>query len=167
MDIHAMRAGLLKITLGVLLGSSWIFSSFLFASRPEDEAANSALTKLVRLPASIPKDVFKPQTRTLEIVQMETLRRPCWDRGADADGSVETTGARWVRLTGKNCENKAQEITVRNLSNGYVATVFTANLDQELTTDFIPLESGKNDIQIRFQQEPGTVFENKFTIQRQ
>lgn len=159
-----MRARLLKVTLLVLFASSWIFSSFLLGSRPEEGASQDPLTKLVRLPASIQKEVFNPQVKVIEPVRMETVHMPCWNEVA---GHGEDIDARWVRLTGKDCEHHpGQEVSVRNLSNGYTATVFSATPGENLTTDFIPLEKGKNEIQIRFEQQPGAIVENQFTFTR-
>ena len=75
--------------------------------------------------------------------------------------------ARWVRLSGETCLNefKPDSIRVKNLTNGYVATTFRPENGQ-LTTDYIPLESGKNDLLVRFEQGNGVHSENHITVTR-
>lgn len=174
MDRNQVRVALLKITVCVLCATTWIFSSFIFASRPERadrHYASNAFADLVRLPASLPAALpemvpaFAPQVKTAAPVQMNVFTLPCWDK---KDALIKDTSARWVRLTGKACQLAPAEgtVTVRNLSNGYMATVFDAQ-PGDMTTDFIPLQSGKNDILIRFESEPGVALESQFTFMRE
>lgn len=173
-----MRMALLKLAVLVLAGTSWIFTSFILASRPE--GSEDPLSTLVRLPASLPAQipgissipVFKqnltglqPPPRSMEIIPMDVVRVPCWDR---APGTARQTGAHWVRLTGKSCQSQADAdtITVRNLTNGYVATIFSTS-SEGLTTDFIPLQAGNNDILIRYAQPEGVAVENRFSFNRE
>ena len=90
---------------------------------------------------------------SLESPRMEQLELSCWDA---EDKPSQAAGARWVRLTGKTCQYsaKAEGVQVRNLTNGYVATVF-APIHGRLTTDYIPLEAGKNELLLRFDQVDG------------
>lgn len=159
-----MRVSLLKITLVVLLGSSWIFASFVLSTRPE-QATSGALMNLARLPASIPTNVFSPAPHVYEKVRMDVVKVACWD-GAQEGVDAREVQARWIRLTGKGCDKgNAKVLSVRNLSNGYAATIFDGK-ENALTTDFIPLEDGPNKIQIRFEQTPGVTLENQFTFLR-
>jgi hypothetical protein len=171
MDRHQVRLALLKITFMVLCGSTWVFWSFVFASRPE-HPGQDALSTLVRLPASLPNRL--PETlpsvfaapKIAEPIAMDVIVLPCWDK---QDTMIKSTSARWLRLTGKSCfqlPSNGEDIMVRNLSNGYMATVF-APVAGNLTTDFIPLQPGRNEIQIRFETEPGVLFESQFTFVRQ
>ena len=164
MDRHQVRLALLKITTVVLFGTTWVFWSFVSASRPAEAQNKNTLDALIRLPASLPAQ-FAPVTKTLPPIEMDVMRVPCWDL---QDAAVKSTDARWVRLTGRACqsENAGEQVTVRNLSNGYVATVFTAN-PEVLTTDFIPLQMGHNDIQIRIESGPGVTVESRFTFSRE
>lgn len=158
-----MRAALLKITFFVLLGTSWIFASFILSSRPE-QASNNALMSLARLPASLPANVFSPSKHVFEKVRMDVVKVACWDAGAGAV-DVRDVQARWVRLTGRGCDKGNMKVlSVRNLTNGYAATVFEGA--EQHTTDFIPMELGQNKIQIRFEQAPGVTVENQFTFSR-
>ncbi len=157
-----MRAALLKVTLVVLLGTSWIFASFVLSTRPE-HASTGALMSLARLPASLPVNVFSPSPNVFEKVRMDVVKLACWDSGGAVD--VRDVGARWVRLTGRGCDKgNVKILSVRNLTNGYAATVFEGA--EQHTTDFIPMEYGANKIQIRFEQAPGSTIENEFTFSR-
>ncbi len=163
MDRHQVRLGLFKITIAVLALSTWVFSSVVFSTRPQvAEAGNDdALSNLVRLPASLP--VFSPAAdKVAEPVRMDVVHLPCWDK---KDAMIKDTSARWLRLTGRACQLEPQDVSVRNLSNGYVATVFTPKTG-DMTTDFIPLQNGKNDILIRFGTEPSSGFESQITFIR-
>ena len=173
MGRNQMRAALLKVSIMVLMGSSWVFCSFIFSTRPE-EVDSDALTSLVRLPASLPAQlpeglpgVFAGPLRVNEPIEMEIVKLNCWDT---SDESEVETSARWIRLVGKSCRAKvaadADAVVVRNLTNGYVATVFpTQTLG--MTTDFIPLQAGKNDILIRLNQGPGVTIESQFSFNRE
>ena len=180
MDLHQIRYALLKLTLFLMLGTTWVFSSFIFATRPDDSATDS-FSSLVRLPASLPSQlpaiaeisrlnqtlpgVFLPAPKLNEPIEMNTVKVGCWD---GKDRSVKSTSARWIRLTGKTCQghHDADQVVVRNLTNGYTATVFP-NHASGLSTDFIPLQAGRNEIWVRFNQGPGLTVESQFTFQRE
>lgn len=180
MDRYQVRVAVLKISVFILIGSTWVFSSFIFATRPE-EVEGGAFSDLVRLPANIPGHIpgisnipgFQnslPQTfaaplNSADSVEMDVMKLPCWDV---KDEIEQFTSARWIRLTGRACqsENGALSLTVRNLTNGYMATVFDV-ADKSLTTDFIPLRSGRNDILIRINIEPGVSVESQFGFTRE
>lgn len=173
MDRKQVRLALLKITTCVLLATTWVFWSFVFATRPEkSDAPADTLTNLVRLPASLPSALAEPLVpvfgagpRATPVIEMGVVALPCWDR---KDAMVKDTSARWIRLTGRACEKASgrSAVSVRNLSNGYTATVFDARAG-DLTTDFIPLQTGKNDILVRFEAEPGVHLESQFTFLRE
>src|SRR4051812_7777286 len=142
MDRHQVRYAMLKIALVGLLGSTWVFWSFIFSTRPED-VDQDTLTALVRLPASIPSQlpenlpgVFAPAVKVNEPIEMGEIHVPCWDK---SDESEQETALRWIRLTGKPCglnETSPETVSVRNLTTGYSATVFALQT-HGLTTDFI------------------------------
>lgn len=173
MDRNQMQYAFLKLTLGVLVGTTWLFVGFLFESRPERSSSSpveKALTSLVRLPASLPaelhENVFNTAARPMEPIRMDVVELSCWDQG---DGPVKNVSSRWIRLTGRPCQAgvmDADRVTVRNLANGYQATIFSSR-GQGLTTDFIPLQKGHNEILIRFEQGAGVALESQFTFQRQ
>lgn len=166
MDRLQMQAALLKITLVVLVGTSWLFVGFLFDSRPEVKTMD-ALTTLVRLPASLPsslpENVFSA-SRPVDPIRMDVFELPCWDKTSSQPQSVSS---RWIRLRGIPCEadKNTAKIFVKNLSNGYEATVFSSKGDA-LTTDFIPLQEGKNQIEIKVEGAPGAIVENRFEFNR-
>jgi hypothetical protein len=149
-----------------LVATSWIFWSFIFATRPE-QAMTDPLANLVRLPASLPAKIpgMQPIVKIMEPIAMDVVRIPCWDK---AEMGENPTSARWVRLTGKACDKNAEadEVSVRNLSNGFSATVFPTQVKKSLTTDYIPLQAGKNDILIRLQRD-GAAVESQISFVRE
>lgn len=164
MDRHQVRYALLKITALVLLGSTWVFWSFVYATRPEQVAPKNPLDALIRLPASLPAQLVAPAVKVMKPVEMEVMKVACWDV---QDAAERGTDARWIRLTGRACQSDygVDKISLRNVSNGYVATIF----DDEkglLTTDYIPLQMGKNDLVIRFESGPGVSSEQSVTLVR-
>lgn len=163
MDRNQVRYALLKITALVLLGTTWVFWSFVYATRPEQASNANPLEALIRLPASLPA-VVQPSTKVLPPIDMRVMTVSCWDM---KDAAPHVTDARWVRLTGKACQmaGGSDNVTVRNLSNGYTSTVFDSA--GALTTDFIPLQIGKNDILIRIESAPGVAVESQFIFSRQ
>jgi len=172
MDKSQARRALLKISLLVLGISTWIFTSFLLSTRPEESAAPSPLNALVRLPASLPRQlpaqlpgVFVSAPKLVEPIEMSVVNIPCWDSGKS---DVSRTDAKWVRLTGHPCQSKlgVETVTVRNLTTGYVATVF-ATQGAGLTTDFIPLKDGSNEILIRLEQGPGAALESRLSFHKE
>jgi hypothetical protein len=172
MDQQQVRWALFKISVVALAGCSWIFTSFVFATRPEEQLIagepGDALVSLVRLPASLPAvpaqlpKLLVPDAKPFEPIQMNVLKLPCWDTGAMKEQAVN---ARWVRLTGRACQTSvgAEAIEIRNESNGYTGTVFTAQQNL-LTTDFIPLQKGANEIVVRIGEADGVALENRFVL---
>lgn len=168
MDRSQVRAAFLKLMIAVLTGTTWVFWSFIFSTRPEQPDPDT-FTALVRLPASLPAGLsnavpifsspIKPEPIRMDVVNLE-----CWDK---TDIQPVQTGSRWLRLNGRNCQTdaSADTVDVRNLSNGYSATVFPQQ--GRMTTDFIPLVEGENEIQIRFDQGAGVAFENLVKVRRQ
>lgn len=122
-----------------------------YCVRPEVSHAFS----LVRGPASVraPKAV----------VQMNVMDVPCWNRLGTEPRSA---AARWVRLTGKACASdvSVEGITVRNLTNGFAATVFATG--PGLTTDYIPLNDGTNDVVIAYARGVGAPLEHRLQLTR-
>lgn len=173
MDRHQARKSLLKAVIVGLVVSTWIFTSFILSTRPEQAQtalqSADALSKLARLPASLPSQlpggVFSA-AKPVAAAQMEILELPCWDK---QESDVLDSGSRWLRLKGRTCHMPVlgDSMTVRNLTNGYLATVFNSERPGELTTDYIPLQEGKNDILVRFETEPGVLMESQFTLIRE
>lgn len=162
---------MLKIAFIVLLGTTWVFWSFIFSTRPEDVDADT-LTALVRLPASIPSQLPEAlpgvfaAPKIADPIHMGEIKVPCWDASNESE---QETHLRWVRLTGKPCGSAGSGndvISVRNLTTGYSATVFPLQA-RSLTTDFIPLQAGRNNILIRFEQGPGVALEQQLSFYRE
>lgn len=175
-----MRWALLKISLISLAATSWVTTSFVLETRPEDltvemNSDNSVVTRpedalavLARLPASIPAQLptaFSAPVKPFQPIKMDIVKLGCWDTNDAAEQKVD---ARWVRLTGRPCQSDSapENIEILNTTNGYVGTVFLAKGDV-MTTDFIPLQEGANDILVKLGHGDGVVFENRFTLVKQ
>jgi len=165
MDRNQVRIALLKITMAALAVSTWVFWSFIFSTRPEESQADP-LVDLVRLPASLPSQIpgMQPLVKVMDPIAMDVAHVPCWDQDAGGDRS---TAAHWVRLTGRTCnvESDDHSVTVINASNGFSATILPTQ--KALTTDYIPLEPGRNEIVIRFEREGESALERKVAFVRQ
>jgi hypothetical protein len=172
MDRQQIRWALLKISFVAVCASTWVFVSFVFGSRPEELAEDTEMNPiatLVRLPASLPTQLPSQLPKILgaplkgtDPIRMDVVKLGCWDRTAERE---QTVGARWVRLTGRPCQGSAEleSIRILNQSNGYQGTVFTGERDQ-MTTDFIPLQEGPNNIIFQISQADGVVFENQVVL---
>lgn len=164
------RALYLKIVLGALGISSYVLLASVLSSRPEHQ--ENTLATMVRIPASLPSalpvnlpKVFAPAEKAPETAKLDTLAVSCWD-SQEATLNLSTS-ARWVRLLGRSCRQKfpADSWEVKNHSNGFQATVFEPN-EKQLTTDFIPLKEGTNEIAFRAIDEKGVAHQVTFTVER-
>ena len=173
MDRPKLRLALLKILILILGLSSWVSTSYVLATRPE--APESAmeidplldpLQTIVRLPASLP-DQLAPAPRQIAPIGMETIRVNCWESESLEQRDIS---ARWLRLVGRTCQGGAvseSAVEVKNLTNGYAGTVFAADVDKNLlTTDFIPLQEGSNEIVVSVSTQDGVVLENRLVFTR-
>lgn len=167
-----MRLAMLKVTLVVLVGTTWIFWSFVLSTRPEEAPTHGPLMSLMRLPASLPTSLpaqipgMVPIVKTMDPIEMNVMKLACWDKSDQKD---RTTAARWIRLTGRDCggDANAERIVVLNLNNGFSATVFPTQGKLGLTTDFIPLREGRNQIQILVDRDGGAKVESRFDFFRE
>lgn len=90
-----------------------------------------------------------------------TIEIPC---GAQ-DFSLETAFTR-MRIKGENCVSKNSPTTeIKNVSNGYVATVFHKK-DYSFTTDYINLNEGRNEINLLFETPEGVTSQRTVIINR-
>lgn len=172
MDRQQIRLALLKISFLTVCATSWIFVSFIFDTRPEEaalEPETNPISALVRLPASLPAQlpaqlpkILGAPVKGIDPIRMDVVKLGCWD-GATA--REQTVAARWVRLTGRPCQGSAEleSIRILNQSNGYQGTVFAGERDL-MTTDFIPLQEGPNNIVFQISQADGVVFENQVVL---
>jgi hypothetical protein len=173
MDRQQVRWALFKISFVAVASMTWISTSFVFATRPEEELEtenSNPLVTLVRLPASLPAvpgqlpKLLTGEVKAFAPIRMDVLKLSCWDNAGTAEQAV---AARWVRLIGRPCHSDAESsaIEVRNLTTGYSGTVFAAQHNM-LTTDFIPLETGPNEILIRIGEGEGVAFENRLVLNK-
>ena len=107
-----------------------------------------------------PSAIFQANSQALVGRDLASLDETLVDLNcANEVQSKETNNLRF-RLKGSNCtaENSGPTIAtqVKNISNGYVATVFHRS-PQEFTTDYINLNEGKNEIEVKFETDQGII----------
>jgi hypothetical protein len=106
--------------------------------------------------------------RSIASVESVPAYETLFNFSCDDNNQVLETSSTRFRLKGDSCTvEDTQPLTtqVRNKTNGYVATVFH-RAPLGFTTDYINLKEGKNEIDVRFETEKGTV-EKSLTIMRQ
>ena len=87
-------------------------------------------------------------SKTLDLGCLESRLRG--ERVTSQDGAI--------RLRGKICHMGRMEMkqfdgmTVKNLSNGYEGTIFLQGYDNSFVSDFVVLQSGKNEIQLEWRE---------------
>jgi hypothetical protein len=86
--------------------------------------------------------------------------------------SDQVTQAGKLRLTGPLCGSqksgteKSEPIQVTNRANRFTATVFTDNGAGKFSTDYIPLNAGKNPIEVLFTVGSGKPVTQGFTVEK-
>lgn len=91
-------------------------------------------------------------------------------------GSAEAqseTGAAKVRLTGSLCgapagveDPRPQQATIANEANHYQATVFADPSSGKFSTDYIPMQPGRNVVRVDFKYAGGRSFSQTLAIER-
>lgn len=114
-----------------------------------------------RNPASFPEQ--SPSMTKPEQTHFSKLEDLAWDCKGTQNSEMHATH---VRLKGKTvCQNQTiKEIKIRNLSNGFTATVF-AN-DKGFLTDFIDLQVGANNIKVDYVDKQGKSITADLTVLR-
>ncbi|MEK6577742.1 MAG: hypothetical protein AABZ55_00820 [Bdellovibrionota bacterium] len=88
------------------------------------------------------------------------------------ENNAQETHATKMRLSGELCgasKNPNQRLLkteIINTANRFAATVFTETNNQRFSTDYIPLNSGKNPIHLEFTYEGGKVFSHDRIINK-
>jgi hypothetical protein len=102
----------------------------------------------------------------------ETRTRPFMELEIQCNGTPdqETTAAK-LRLRGPFCGGEIgssgqnlTRATVVNLSNKTTATVFTYLDERKFSTDYLPLNAGKNTIHVEFNYADGKSVSKDFTV---
>ena len=81
----------------------------------------------------------------------------CLDQKPAPEKVIRETGP--LRVKGRLCrspkgEKLIEAIRVKNLSNGHEATVYFQGHDASFVTDYINMNSGKNDLEVRWKDSP-------------
>jgi hypothetical protein len=104
-----------------------------------------------------------------------------YDLRCDANTDQNTSAGK-VRLTGVLCaangavvdgrspasseQARIEQITVTNLANKFSATVFTDSNAGKFSTDYIPLNLGRNPIEVQFTYVGGKSFTRSFSVEK-
>lgn len=133
-----------------------------FSSLMEEEALPEAtVTKMTtatadstRAPASVPSSINPKVGSALE--QFTQFDLSCTKKPAQ---TISVRGG-FVQFQGKNCAQglEVNEVEIVNKSNGYTASVFSRGANK-YQTDLIQLQSGENEIAIRYREHSGKAVE--------
>lgn len=140
------------LVLVLLLGARTFLSLTEEEMLPAESAVASASTlasSSSRVPASVPVTTHKVGSALEQFTQVDLN---CSKKAAQ---TVSIRGA-FVQFQGKNCVKGLQEgdVEIINKSNGYTASIFSRGADK-YQTDLIQLQSGENEIAIRYRERSG------------
>jgi hypothetical protein len=135
------------------------------ANGPEDAKANRAIAS-VSASGTPPVNVTTTVIDTRNATEAIELTMNC----KSPEHLVFTDLVRQVRLTGEPCpdtanKNEVERTQIRNLSNGFAATVF-AKTPLHYTTDYISLARGQNNIEITHLLKSGKQETHVYQIER-
>lgn len=151
---HLQEAKFLSIAVVAVLTLGF-FSSRGFLKAP----ASEYLPPSGRQPASF--GGVSDATGRRDETRLETLVWDCQDLGPEAS---RTSGSH-IRLKSRFCDSgPVQQLSVKNLSNGYTASVFVDS--KGFSTDFIDLREGENEIEISWEAGHGTRQSRKLRLSR-
>lgn len=137
------------LVLVVLLGARTFFSLTEEEGRTEEPSAVATAeshSSEERRPASLSVAVAKPGSALDQFTKLDLncSRKPA--------GNMSVQGS-FVQFQGKSCL-KSLDVEIVNKSNGYTASVFQRG-EGGYQTDLIQLESGENEIAIRYRERSG------------
>ena len=140
------RISLGLLTLTVVGLGGWLWQDSM------NPAEDPSLGPGARVPASLPVSIVAQALAARDRVhnpqeQASTLSLDCY---RDMPSQTTSSG-RLLRLRGRLCSGgQARQLHVRNLANGFVATVFISpEASDAFTTDYIHLSPGDNVIEFR------------------
>ena len=114
-----------------------------------------------------PPTIFQSNSQAL-VRNVASTEETLVDLDCQSEAQALETASLRFRLKGSPCsddkKDQPRSTQVKNNSNGYVATVFHRSA-QEFTTDFINLNEGSNEIEVRFETDDG-VLQKKLTVVR-
>jgi hypothetical protein len=81
--------------------------------------------------------------------------------------AAQATRSPKLLLTGPLCEEAIEKTSVINDTNRFTATVFTDIQKNRFSTDYIPLNTGRNVIKVEFAQKNGKTSTKELVINRE
>lgn len=150
------------IEVAIFLAVTAIFANSVYRLfYDSDEFRAAALTRMAANPRSEGRSPASTQRSFLNV----ELR-------CDAMGEQET-GAGKIRLTGSLCgtdaatdASKLVKAVVVNAANKFNATVFTDTTAGKFSTDYIPLNAGRNPIQVEFSYRGGKIVTQELVLNK-
>lgn len=162
------RIALLKLTFVVCALLSVLVGVSVWDTRPSHSLSMvpDVVSVVARVPAAIPGLLKEQKPKSQVRPGFQVWKAPCLSAAAHMKSMSTDSG--YLRISTHTCDAELQikGSKLKNVSNGYVATVFTLQPSQ-LTSDFIPLAEGKNLMQMELTLDTGERFSYEWSIDRQ
>lgn len=160
------QLALLKYSLFTCALLAIFVSVSILDARPTD--SESVVEQVVGIVSRVPAALPAMLTETPKIethADFQVWQPPCL--GPTSKLPALATNSHWLRLATATCDRHKEilDTSLLNESNGFVATVFTPNRSN-LTSDFIPLAAGKNNMHMEVKLASGETLSYRWTIQR-
>lgn len=147
---------LLSLFFSVSVMTVVTFISLAFSEMPLAQEAKQS----ERQPASIGPVKIKPHQIKVQSVFVDLC--------SDEISPKKTNSIRgeFVQIRGKNCSKSKtlDELKIVNSTNGYTASVLSAEISGEYQTDLIQMNPGQNEISIQYQSAKGEILEQKIKL---
>lgn len=122
----------------------------------------NGITQKIRLPASKPRTIFEtPKESTSSIEQVTQLDLHCSKKSIP---QISIKG-NFLQFKGKSClgDMNFKDVEIINKTNGYTASVFLSGVDK-YQTDLIQLNTGENEITVRYKESNGELVEQTVRV---
>lgn len=150
------------VELAIFLAVTGIFANSVYRLFYDSGSFQAtALTRMAANPVSEGRSLASTRQSFLNV-----------DLRCDAMGEQDT-GANKIRLTGPLCgtdaaidASKLVKAVVFNSANKFNATVFTDTTAGKFSTDYIPLNTGRNPIHVEFSYRGGKIVSQELVLNR-
>lgn len=144
----------------IFAGVSIIFANSIYHLFNEKNGTTLAL-QLTPQESSVQDTGRSPASVTPMFISVDL---PCDENGVDS-----VTQAGKVRILGSLCggSETPQKAQIVNQANQFAATVFTDSNAGKYSTDYIPLNSGKNPIRVTFTSTSGKVITKEVIVTKE
>ncbi|MFP5520588.1 MAG: hypothetical protein ACLGGX_11840 [Bdellovibrionia bacterium] len=148
---------LLITAMLVLVGAGISYASLFYDFKNQNVAGESNQ----RQPASETFEKFQVSQKENNTRSLIQLKKQLCKIG---DDTLDATKFEFVQLSGETCAKRPiSEVSLRNMSNGHVATVFLTGTGK-FQTDVIPLVKGENILKIDVSYSDGNVQNSSISL---